>query len=177
MALHLLLGNLATNGVTNVHNEANFVVPSAFLPQRNLSLVKEQRSKDLKSCNKLGMDVLNFSQNQDEHRDNPHWIHPEHAGYNIPMHQHLCSDLRHHHGDKARANPRTIMTTISQLTLNQEWDDWIKACGTQVPHLHFHVFFFIDRIWALLDTGATKLSNINVVSGNRLIWGSEPHSP
>ena len=58
MALHLLLGNLALNGVTNVHNEENSVNPSAFLPQRNLSLVKEQRSKDLNSRNKLGMDVL-----------------------------------------------------------------------------------------------------------------------
>ena len=40
MALHLLLGNLATNGVTNFHNEANAVDPSAFLPQRNLLLVE-----------------------------------------------------------------------------------------------------------------------------------------
>ena len=55
MALQLLLGNLVTSGVTNVHKEANTVDPSAFLPQRNLSLVEEQRSKDLNSCNKLEM--------------------------------------------------------------------------------------------------------------------------
>ena len=54
---HLLLGNLATSRVTNVHNEANAVDPSAFLPQRNLLLVEEQRSKDLNCRNKLGMDV------------------------------------------------------------------------------------------------------------------------
>jgi len=40
MASHLLLGNLATNRVTNIHNEENSINPSAFLPQRNLSLVK-----------------------------------------------------------------------------------------------------------------------------------------
>ena len=57
MALHLLLGNLATSGVTNVHNEVKAVDPSAFLPQRNLLLVKEQRSKDLNSRYELGMDV------------------------------------------------------------------------------------------------------------------------
>ena len=33
-----------------------------------------------------------------------------------------------------------------------------------LPH-----FLFIDRIWALLATGATNFSNINVVSGNRPI--------
>ena len=57
MALHLLLGNLATSRVTNAHNEANAVDPSAFLPQRNLSLVEEQQSKDLHCRNELGMDV------------------------------------------------------------------------------------------------------------------------
>ena len=62
---------------------------------------------------------------------------------------------------------QTIMTTIFQLTLNQDWDNWIKSCGGQMPHLHFHFYLFIDRIWALLATGATNFSNINVVSGNR----------
>ena len=57
MASHLLLGNLATSRVTKAHNEANAVDPSAFLPQRNLLLIEEQRSKDLHCCNKLGMDV------------------------------------------------------------------------------------------------------------------------
>ena len=47
MASHLLLGNLATIRVTNAHNKANAVDPSAFLPQSNLSLVEEQWSKDL----------------------------------------------------------------------------------------------------------------------------------
>ena len=57
VALHLLLGNLATNGVTNAHNEANAVDPSAFLPQRDLTLVVEQQTKDQKSRSELGMDV------------------------------------------------------------------------------------------------------------------------
>ena len=52
------LANLATSGFTNAHNKANAVDPSAFLPQRNLLLVEEQRSKDLNYRNKLGMDVL-----------------------------------------------------------------------------------------------------------------------
>jgi len=60
MASHLLLGNLATNRVMNVHGEANAVDPSAFLPQRNLSIAEEQCSNDLNSRNKLGMDVLDL---------------------------------------------------------------------------------------------------------------------
>jgi hypothetical protein len=38
-----------------------------------------------------------------------------------------------------------------------------------MPHLHLHVYSFIDRIWALLATGATEFSNTNVVSGSRPI--------
>ena len=57
MASHLLLGNLATNGVTNAHNEANALDPSVFLPQRNLTLVEEQQTKDRNSRRELGMDV------------------------------------------------------------------------------------------------------------------------
>ena len=59
MASHLLLGNLETSGVTNAHNKANAVDPSAFLPQRNLLLIEEHWhwSKDLHCCNELGMDV------------------------------------------------------------------------------------------------------------------------
>ena len=38
-----------------------------------------------------------------------------------------------------------------------------------MPHLQFYFYLFIDRIWALLATGATNFSNINVVSGNRPI--------
>ncbi len=64
LASHLLLGNLATNRVTNTHNEANAdaVDPSVFLPQRNLTLVKEQQTKDQNSHSELGMDV------QDSHK-------------------------------------------------------------------------------------------------------------
>jgi hypothetical protein len=64
---------------------------------------------------------------------------------------------------------RTIMTTISQLTLNRNWDDWIVACGGQMPNLHLHFYLFISRIWALLATGATNFSITNVVSGTCLI--------
>ena len=36
-----------------------------------------------------------------------------------------------------------------------------------MPHLHLHFYSFIDRIWALLATGANDFSNTNVMSTNR----------
>jgi hypothetical protein len=64
---------------------------------------------------------------------------------------------------------QAIMTTIYIITLNRDWDKWLIACGSQMPHLHLHFYSFIDRIWALLATRAIKFSNTNVVSGNRPI--------
>jgi hypothetical protein len=169
MALHLLLGNLATRGITKVHNKANAVDLSAFLPQRNLLLVKEQRSKDLNSRNELGMDV------QDSHKTKMSTGIARIGSITnmrdiISLCINICAVISAITSDTA-PEPilRTILTTISQLTLNRDWDNWIEACGVQMPHLHFDIFLFIDRIWALLATGATDFSNINVVSGGRSI--------
>ena len=56
--------------------------------------------------------------------------------------------------------------TISQLTINRDWDKWMETCGATMPHLHFYFYLFIDRIWALLARGATEFNNINVVTEN-----------
>ena len=142
---------------------------SAFLPQRNLTLVKDQWSKDLNSRNGLGMDV------QDLHKTKI-GTGIAHIGSITNMRDitslciNICAVISAIISDTA-PEPilHTIMTTISQLTLNRDWDGWIEACGGQMPHLHFYFYSFIDRIWAILATGATDLSNINVVSENRPI--------
>jgi hypothetical protein len=64
---------------------------------------------------------------------------------------------------------KLIMKTICNITLTRDWDNWLIACGSQMPNLHLHFYSFINRIWALLATGATEFSNTNVVSGNRPI--------
>jgi hypothetical protein len=169
MASHLLLGNLATNGVTNAHNEANAVDPSAFLPQQNLSLIMEQQTKDLNSRSELGMDV------QDSHNTKMSTgIARIGAVTNMrditSLCINICAVISAITSDTA-PEPilHTIMTTIYKITLNRDWDKWIVACGSQMPHLHLHVYSFIDRIWALLATGATEFSNTNVVTGKRPI--------
>jgi hypothetical protein len=157
------------NGVTNAHNEANAVDPSAFLPQRNLTLVKEQQTKDQNSRSDLGMDV------QDSHKTKiSTGIACIGAITNMQditsLCINVCAFLSAITSDTApELILRMIMTTISQLTLNRNWDNWILSCGGQMPHLHLHFYLFINRIWALLATGATNFSITNVVSGNRLI--------
>ena len=38
-----------------------------------------------------------------------------------------------------------------------------------MPHLHFHFYSFIDRMWNLLADGATEFNNTNVVTKSRPI--------
>ena len=162
LASHLLLGNLATNGVKNAHNEANAVDPSAFLSQRNLTLVKEQQTKDQKSCSKLGMDV------QDSHKTKiSTGIACIGAITNMQEITSLCikvcADLSATTSDTA-PDPilRTIMTTISQLTLNRDWDDWIVACGDQMPHprLAFTAVLLV-LLGKIFFTGSDSVSKEN----------------
>jgi hypothetical protein len=56
-ALHLLQGNLATEGVTSLNNEANSINLSLFLPQQNASMIDRERSNDLTARSENNMDI------------------------------------------------------------------------------------------------------------------------
>ncbi len=58
-ALHLLQGNLATDGVTSLNNEANSIDLSLFLPQQNPSMINRERSNDLTARSENNMDIAN----------------------------------------------------------------------------------------------------------------------
>jgi hypothetical protein len=169
MASQLLLGNSATNRVTNAHNEANAVDPSAFLPQQNLTLVEEQQTKDHNFRSKIGMDV------QDSHKTKiSTGITRIGAITNMrditSLCINVCAILSAITFDTA-PDPilKSIMKSICNITLTRDWDDWLIACGSQMPNLHLHFYSFIKRIWALLATRATEFSNTNVVIGNKLV--------
>jgi hypothetical protein len=51
-ALHLLQGNLATEGVTLLNNKANSIHLSLFLPQQNTSMINRERSNNLTAHSK-----------------------------------------------------------------------------------------------------------------------------
>ncbi len=58
-ALHLLQGNLATDGVTSLNNEANLINLSLLLPQRNPSMIDREHSNDLTARCENNMDIAN----------------------------------------------------------------------------------------------------------------------
>ncbi len=54
----MLQGNFATKKVTSLKLEANSVEPSAFLPQRNKVLVKQELSSEVKATSENVMDFV-----------------------------------------------------------------------------------------------------------------------
>ncbi len=56
-ALHLLQGNLATDGVTLLNSKANSIDLSLFLPQQNASMIDRERSYDLIAHSENNMDI------------------------------------------------------------------------------------------------------------------------
>ncbi len=56
-ALHLLQGNLATEGVTLLNNKANSIDLSLFLPQQNTSMINREHSNNLTACSENNMDI------------------------------------------------------------------------------------------------------------------------
>ncbi len=59
LASHKLQGNFATKKVTSLELEANSVVPSAFLPQRNKVLVEQKLLSKVKATSENVMDFAN----------------------------------------------------------------------------------------------------------------------
>jgi hypothetical protein len=55
-ALHLLQGNLATEGVTLLNNEANSINLSLFLPQQNTSMIDKECSNNPTTRSENSMD-------------------------------------------------------------------------------------------------------------------------
>jgi hypothetical protein len=47
LAAHIMSGNFATDRVTTPNNEANSINSSAFLPQRNVWMVKQEHIWDV----------------------------------------------------------------------------------------------------------------------------------
>ncbi len=56
-ALHLLQGNLSTDGVTSFNNEANSINLSLFPPQQNSSMIDRERSNYLIARYENNMDI------------------------------------------------------------------------------------------------------------------------
>ena len=103
LAIHVLSGNFATDRVSTLNNEANSIDPSAFLPQRNTCMVKQECIRDMITNTNKRMDVLD--------------THKSKAKTSIalkPLYQHGFHYHSHHHHQQPVAHPPSVLDEIHQ---------------------------------------------------------------
>jgi hypothetical protein len=62
---------------------------------------------------------------------------------------------------------RQILLKVVNLMNNPDFDAWYAANKASMPHLHWHVYSFLERIFNHLAKFATDFGNVNVMTGIR----------
>jgi hypothetical protein len=166
-ALHLLQGNLATDGVTLLNNKANLINLSLFLPQQNASMINRERSNDLTACSENNMDIA------DAHKSKAN-VAITRIGTMVDMTDFSslcinCDTIISAIVDSLGLQPlyRQILLKFVNLMNNPDFDTWYAANKASMPSLHWHVYSFLERIFNHLVKFATDFGNVNVMSGSR----------
>ncbi len=166
-ALHLLQGNLATEGVTSLNNEANFINLSLFLPQRHTSMIDRECSEDLTAHSENNMDIA------DAHKSKTN-VAITRIGTMVDMTNFSslcisCDTIISAIVDSTRPQPLycQILLKFVNLLNNPDFNAWYAATKGSMPSLHGHVYSFLKRILNLFAKFATDFGNVNVMTGLR----------
>jgi hypothetical protein len=166
-ALHLLQGNLATEGVTLLNNEANSIDLSLFHPQQNASMINRECSNDLTACSENSMDIVNA------HKSNTN-VAITRIGtmFDMTEFSSLCINFNTIISaivDSTGPQPLypQILLKFVNLLNNPDFDTWYAATKGSMPSLHWHVYSFLKPIFNLFANFATDFGNVNVVTGLR----------
>jgi hypothetical protein len=166
-ALHLLHGNLATEGVTLLNNKANSIDLSLFPPQQNTSMIDREHSNNLTACSKNNMDIANAHKSKAN-------IAITRIGtmVNITNFSSLCincntiiSAIVDSSGPQTLY--RQILLKFVNLLNNPNFDAWYAANKGSMSSLHWHVYSFLERIFNLFAKFAMDFGNVNVMTGLR----------
>jgi hypothetical protein len=156
---HMLQGNFATVKVTSLKLEANSVEPSAFLPQRNKVLVKQELLSKVKATSENVMDFANSHKTKGKNT-----IACIGTMQSMVDFSSLC------------INMDTIITTICSndgpqpilcqiyldfvaIVNNPDWVRWSDNVGT-MPLLHWYCYSFLKQIFNCFANFATDFGNI-----------------
>jgi hypothetical protein len=166
-ALHLLQGNLATDGVTSLNNEANSIDLSLFLPQCNPSLINRERSNDLTACSVNNMDIA------DAHKSKTNILITR-IGIIVDMTDFSslcinCDTIISAIVDSSGPQPlyQQILLKFVNLMNNPDFGTWYAANKASMPSLHWHVYSFLESIFNHLAKFAPDFGKVNVMSGSR----------
>jgi hypothetical protein len=166
-ALHLLQGNLATEGVTWLNNEASSINLSLFPPQQNASMINREHSNDLTAHSENNMDIANAHKSKTN-------VAITRIGSMVDMtnFSSLCinSDtIISAIVDSTGPQPLycQILLKFVNLLNNPDFDTWYAATKGSMPSLHWHVYSFLKHIFSLFAKFAMDFGNVNVMTRSR----------
>jgi hypothetical protein len=169
LASHMLQGNFATKKVISLKLEANSVEPSAFLPQRNKVLVKQELLSEVKATSE---NVIDFA--------NSHKTKGKTAIARIGTMQSmvdffsLCTNMDtiitaicSNNGPQPIF--RQILLNFVAIVNNPDWAHWSDNVGS-MPLLHWYCYSFLERIFNCFEDFATDFRNGNIMTKARPIF-------
>jgi hypothetical protein len=165
-ALHLLQGNLATEGVTLFNNKANSINLSLFLPQQNTSMINRECSNDLTARSENNMDIADA-----------HKLKTNVAITSISTMVDMtnfsslfinCYTIISAIIDSTGPQPLycQILLKFVNLLNNPDFDAWYAATKGSMPSLHWHIYSFLEHIFNLFAKFAMDFGNVNVMTGS-----------
>ncbi len=164
-ALHLLQGNLATEGVTLLNNEANSIDLSLFLPQQNTSMINRDCSNNLTAHSENNMDI------DDAHKSKTN-VAITRIGTMVDMTNFSslcinCDTIISAIVGSTGPQPfyRQILLKFVNLLNNPDFNAWYAATKGTMPSLHWHIYSFLEHIFNLFAKFVMDFGNINIMTG------------
>jgi hypothetical protein len=153
----------ATEKVTSLKIEANSVGPSAFLPQRNKVLVKQELLSKVKATSENVMDFANSHKTKGK-------TAIAHIGTMQSMVDcsSLCINMDTNitaicSNNEPQPNLQQILFNFVAMVNNPDWVRWSDNIDS-MPLLHWYCYNFLKQIFNCFANFATVLGNVNIMS-------------
>ncbi len=163
LASHMLQGNFVTEKVTSLKLEANSVVPSAFLPQRNKALVKQELLSKVKATSKNIMDFA--ASHKTKGKTAIARIGSMQSMVNFSS---LCINMNTIitvicSNDRPQPILCQILLNFVAIVNNPDWVRWFDNIGS-MPSLHWYCYSFLEQIFNCFADFATDFRNGNIMT-------------
>jgi hypothetical protein len=159
-----LQGNLATEGVTSLNNEANSINLSLFLPQQNTSMIGKERSNNLTACSENSMDIANAHKSKTN-------VAITRIGTMVDMINFSslcinCDTIISSIVNSTGPQPLYLQVLLKFINLlnNPDFNTWYAATKGSMPSLHWHVYSSLEQIFNHFTKFAMDFGNVNVMT-------------
>jgi hypothetical protein len=164
IASHMLQGNFTTEKVTSLKIKANSVEPSAFLPQRNKVLVKQELLSEVKATSENVMDFADSHKTKGKTAiaciDSTMHSMVDFSSLCINMDMiitAICSN------DEPQPILCQILLNFVAIVNNPDLVRWLDDVGLTLL-LHWYCYSFLKQIFYCFANFATDFGNRNIMS-------------